>query len=280
MNGSSGALFRFSRNLPATVGAVVLAVIALIAVFAPAIYGTGPWDIVSRPFYWPFEKAGLPLGTDMLGRDILAGMFDGARASLLIGSLATAMAVLLGLVVGLLAGFYGRRVDNVLMRVTEIFQTIPSFVLVVILVAMLKPSVGTVIIALGAVTWPTIARIVRAETLSLREREFVQAGIAIGMSDTRLLFVHILPNALPPVIIAASLLMAQAILLEAGLSFLGLGDPNVMSWGTIMGNGREVLRQYWYISAMPGVAILVTVLALNLVGEGINDALNPKLRQL
>lgn len=277
MSGTSGSFHRFLHRGPAVAGSVVLVAIMAVAILAPGLYGTDPWDIVGRPFSWPFQQARFPLGTDMLGRDLLAGMFSGARASLVVGISTTALSVLLGLLVGLPAGFFGRGVDVVLMRGTEVFQTIPSFVLVVILVAVFTPSTSTIVLALSAVSWPSVARIARAEALSLRGREFVHASIAIGMSPRRLLLRHILPNALPPVVISGSVLLAQAILLEAGLSFLGLGDPNVMSWGTIMGNGREVLRSSWYISALPGLAILVTVLAINLVGEGINDALNPKL---
>ena len=164
------------------------------------------------------------------------------------------------------------------MRLTEIVQTIPPFVLTIILVAVFRPSLRTIVIAICVVSWPSVARLVRAEVLSLREREFVQAGVAMGMSDLRLILTQILPNALTPVIVAASLMMATSILLEAGLAFLGLGDPNVVSWGTIIGAGRESIRDAWYICALPGLAIFLAVLGLNLVGEGLNDAFNPRLR--
>jgi peptide/nickel transport system permease protein len=164
------------------------------------------------------------------------------------------------------------------MRLTELFQTIPAFLFAIVLVAIFQPSVATIVLAIGVVSWPPVARLTRGEFLSLRSREFVQACIAMGMGDLRIIVLHCLPNALAPIVVTGSLMVASAILTEAGLAFLGLGDPNVMSWGTIIGAGREVLRSAWYVCALPGVAILLTVLAINLVGEGVNDALNPRLK--
>jgi peptide/nickel transport system permease protein len=165
------------------------------------------------------------------------------------------------------------------MRITEIFQTIPNFLFALVLVAILGPSLSSVIIAISVVTWPAIARLVRAEFLSLREREFVLSCRAIGMSDLRIIVTQMLPNALPPIIVLASVNVAVAILVESALSFLGLGDPNVPSWGSIIGDGRAVIRTDWYISLLPGLAILLAVLSINLVGEGLNDALNPRLKE-
>ncbi len=199
--------------------------------------------------------------------------------SLLIGFVATLVAVLAGIAIGALAGYSGGWVDDVLMRLTEMFQTIPPFIFAIVLVAIFQPSVATIVLAIGAVSWPAVARLVRGEVMALRNREFVQACIAIGMNDARIIFRHILPNTLAPVIVTGSLMVATAILTEAGLAFLGLGDPNVMSWGTIIGAGRDVLRTAWYVTAIPGIAILLTVLGINLVGEGLNDALNPRLHQ-
>jgi peptide/nickel transport system permease protein len=179
---------------------------------------------------------------------------------------------------GGLAGYYGGWVDDVLMRVTEIFQTIPSFIFAILLVAILKPSIESVVIAIAVVSWPAVARLVRGEFMSLREREFVQACVCLGMSTGRILVLQILPNALSPIIVAGSLMVATAILIESALAFLGLGDPNVMSWGFLIGAGRTVLRSAWWVCTFPGIAILLTVLAINLVGEGLNDALNPRLR--
>ena len=202
----------------------------------------------------------------------------GSRVSLLIGLAATAAALGIGVTVGAVAGYFRGWPDDLLMRITELFQTIPTFLLAVVLVAIFKPSMLTIILVISAVTWPSVARLVRAEFLSLREREFVQSCVVIGMSETRIIFQQILPNCLAPIIVMSSILVASAILTESGLSFLGLGDPNLMSWGTMIGIGREAMRTAWYMSALPGVAIVITVLALNLVGEGLNDALNPRLK--
>jgi len=180
---------------------------------------------------------------------------------------------------GGLAGYYGGWIDDLLMRVTEMFQTIPSFVFAILLVAIMKPSIESIVIAIAVVSWPAVARLVRGEFLSLRHREFVQACHTVGMSDIRIMLGEILPNCLSPIIVTGSLMVATAILIESGLSFLGLGDPNIMSWGFLIGAGRTVLRSAWWVCTFPGVAILMTVLAINLVGEGLNDALNPRLRE-
>ena len=269
---------RFRRNRLAVVGLIVLIAITAVAIAAATVYPGDPWDMVAQPFLWPGDDAAYPLGTDMMGRDLATGLVHGAMVSLFIGLVATAMAVVIGVGVGSLAGYYGGRVNDALMRVTELFQTLPPFIFAIVVVAILQPSVRTVVLAIGLVSWPAVARLVRGEFIALREREFVLAGIALGMSDARIIVTQILPNALPAIIVTASLNVATAILLEAGLSFLGLGDPNVMSWGTIIGAGRDALRTAWYIAALPGVAILITVLSVNLVGDGLNDALNPRLR--
>ena len=270
---------QFRRNPGAVVGLLLVLLVIAMALTAPLIYPGDPGEMIAQPFLWPFEDAEFPLGSDALGRDLAAQIFHGARVSLLVGAAASSAAVSIGVLVGLAAGYYRGRVDDVLMRMTEVIQTIPPFVLAIIMVAIFRPSLRTIVIAICIVSWPSIARLVRAEALTLREREFVQAGMVMGMSDARLILTQILPNALTPVVIAASLMMATSILLEAGLSFLGLGDPNVVSWGMIIGAGRDSVRDAWYISAIPGCAIFLTVLGLNLVGEGLNDALNPRLRR-
>lgn len=270
---------RFRSNRGAVIGLGILIAVVLMAAVAPVIYPDDPSDMIAQPFLWPLEDSQFPFGTDLLGRDLGAEIFHGAHVSLLVGASATAAAVLFGILVGVLGGYYGGRIDDLLMRATEVVQTLPPFVLTIVMVAVFRPSLKTIVLAICAVSWPSIARLVRAEVLTLREREFVQAGIAMGMSDMRLILTQILPNALAPVIVTASLMMATSILIEAGLSFLGLGDPNVISWGAIIGAGRESIRDAWYISALPGFAIFVSVLGLNLVGEGLNDALNPRLRR-
>ncbi|HEY4134120.1 MAG TPA: ABC transporter permease [Alphaproteobacteria bacterium] len=269
---------RYRRKTSAVIGLILLVFVALVALAGPWFIPGDPLDMVTQPFLWPGTDIEFPLGSDVLGRDILTGIVHGSRVSLLIGFSATIAALGIGVTVGALAGYFRGWIDDVLMRVTEIFQTVPTFLLAVVLVAIFKPSLSTIVLAISAVTWPAIARLVRAEFLSLREREFVQSCVVIGMGETRIIFRQILPNCLPPIIVMSSVMVASAILTESGLSFLGLGDPNLMSWGTMIGIGREAMRTAWYMSALPGVAILITVLALNLVGEGLNDALNPRLK--
>lgn len=271
-------LRRFVRNKAAVAGVLILLVVVAMALGAPLLYPDSPWDMVVEPFLAPGADRAHPLGSDMMGRDLSAGIFHGARVSLVIGFVATLVALSVGITLGAVAGYYGGWVDNVLMRLTELFQTIPAFVFAIVLVSIFQPSVTSIVLAIGMVSWPPVARLTRGEFLTLRSREFVQACITVGMGDVRIIVLHILPNALAPIIVTGSLMVASAILTEAGLAFLGLGDPNVMSWGTIIGAGREVLRTAAYVTAIPGIAILLTVLALNLVGEGLNDALNPKLK--
>ena len=271
-------LRRFARNRPALVGVAVLAAVAALALLAPAFYPRSPFEMIGKPFQPPL--AGTLLGTDQLGRDVTAGVVHGARVTLLIGLVATFIAILLGVTLGGIAGYFGGWVDTLLMRLTEIFQTIPFFLFAILLVAVLTPSVGSVVFAIAVVSWPPMARLVRGEFLAMRNREFVLACVSVGMGHWRIILRHILPNSLSAIIVTGSLMVATAILIESGLSFLGLTDPNVMSWGFIIGSGRTVLRTAWWVIAMPGVAILLTVMAINLVGEGLNDALNPRLKHL
>ena len=269
---------RFSRNRGAVIGLVILGVVIACAIAAPVLFPQSPWSMVQRPFLPPFEMEGLPLGTDAVGRDVLSGLFHGARVSLLVGLVSTGVALVIGIPIGALAGYYGGLVDDALMRFTEFFQTIPSFALAIVLLAIFQPTLAYVILAIAIVSWPPVARLVRGEVMSLRNREFVEAATLSGQGDLRIIMRQVLPNALPPIIVLASLMVATAILLESALSFLGLGDPNVMSWGYMIGAARTVLRSAWWLSFIPGIAILLTVLALNLIGEGLNDALNPRLR--
>lgn len=277
MTGAADFWRRFSRNRAAVAGLVVLAAVVIAALAGPLLYPIDPFDMIGRPSVPP--SALYPLGTDVSGRDILAGLLHGGRVSLLIGIVASLMATLVGLIVGALAGYYGGVVDNLLMRCTDFFLTIPSFVLAVVLVAIFSPSIVSVTAAIAIVSWPSVARLARAEFIAQRDREYVQAARAIGMSGLEIILRQILPNALPPVIVVSSLMVATAILTESGLSFLGLSDPNVISWGYMIGVARTVLRVAWWMSAIPGVTILVTVLCINLVGEGLNDALNPRIQK-
>lgn len=269
---------RYAKNYGALIGLGILIVVAIVALAAPLLFPVSPWQSVGDPLLAPSEDPAFPLGTDMLGRDIAAGLAYGARVSLLIGLISTAVAVVIGVSIGALAGYYGGRIDDVLMRFTEFFQTIPAFAMAIVLVAIFNPSITSITLAIAIVSWPPVARLVRGEFLSLRSREFVQAAVVIGQSGPRIMFTQILPNVISPIIVTASLMVATAILTESSLSFLGLGDRNMMSWGFMIGAARTMLREAWWMSVFPGVAILLTVLAINLIGEGLNDAMNPHLR--
>ena len=268
---------KYRRNGAAVAGLAMLVVVLLAAIFGPLVYPTDPFDMVGRPSSPP--SARFMLGTDVSGRDMLAGLLHGARVSLLIGILASLGATLFGLIVGAIAGYYGRAVDTILMRCTDFFLTIPSFILAIVIIAIFRPSVATVTLAIAAVSWPQVARLARAEFIAHRDREYVLACRALGMSDFEIITRQILPNALPSLLVVSSLLVATSILTESGLSFLGLSDPNVISWGYMVGVGRTVLRVAWWMPAIPGIAILLTVLCINLVGEGLNEALNPRLQR-
>ena len=268
---------RFCRNRGAVIGLVLLLAVAIVALGAPWLAGNDPWAMLAQPFLAPGAASGLWLGTDALGRDVAAGLVHGARVSLLIGVVATAASLAVGVTVGALAGYHGGWVDAALMRFTELFQAVPGFALAVVVVAIFQPSVYSIVGAIAVISWPPVARLVRSEFLSLRQREFVQAALLAGQSSRKIIFTQILPNALSPIIVMGSLMIASAILLESGLSFLGLGDPNLMSWGYMVGAARTALRQAWWIAVFPGLAIALTVLALNLVGEGLNDGLNTRL---
>lgn len=272
-------MHRFAANKGALVGLVILCLVVLVALFCSLWYQDSPWAMVAEPLLPPLQNRDYFLGTDMLGRDIATGLAYGARVSLLVGVVSTLVAVVFGVLVGALAGFYGGRTDDVLMRFTEFFQTIPQLAMAVVLVAIFKPSIYSIVGAIAVVSWPPVARLVRSEFLSLKQREFVQAAIVIGQTPSRIIFTQILPNAMSPIIVTASLMIATAILTESSLSFLGLGDRNLMSWGFMIGAARTMLREAPLMSVMPGVAILLTVLAINLIGEGLNDAMNPQLRK-
>jgi peptide/nickel transport system permease protein len=266
----------FFRNRGAAVGLVILVLVGIMAATAPLVFPFSPWDMQGAPFAPPGEE-GFWLGSDSLGRDVAADIAYGAWVSLLVGAVSTAASLVLGVVLGALAGYAGGWVDDVIMRFTEFFQTVPSFILAVVLVAIFTPSVASIVVSIAIVSWPPVTRVVRAEFMTLRTREFVQAAEVLGRSRFSIVFREILPNALSPIIVLASLMVASAILLESALSFLGLGDPNLMSWGFMIGAGRSVIRLAWWMSVFPGLALFLTVLALNLVGEGLSDALNPRL---
>ncbi|GGJ18369.1 ABC transporter permease [Neoroseomonas lacus] len=258
------------------IGLLILMTVSGIALLAPWLFPGDPQDMVAAPTLWPGEDWAYPLGTDSLGRDVASGLAHGARVSLMVGLSATAIGLVIGTLVGASAGYFGGHVDNILSRLTEVFQTVPTFLLVIVIVAIVQPAASTIALAIGVASWPTVARLVRAQFRSLREADFVMAARSLSYSAPRIIVMEILPNALPPIIVTTSVMVANAILTEAGLSFLAMGDPNLVSWGSMIGDGRDLLRTDWFLTALPGAAIALTVLSLNLVGDGLNDILNPR----
>lgn len=269
---------RLRRNRMAMVGAAIVLVMAFLALLAPLLArDPGHIDIALRLQAPSFLY---PLGTDDLGRDVLARILYGARISLLVGFVAVGIATAIGVVLGALAGYYGRWIDTLIMRFVDIMLCFPSFFLILAVVAFLEPSIWNIMIIIGLTGWMGVARLVRAEFLSLRERDFVLAVRAAGARDSRIIFRHILPNALSPLLVSATLGVAGAILTESALSFLGIGvQPPTPSWGNMLIVGKQTLGSAWWLSAFPGLAILVTVLGYNLLGEGIRDALDPRLKE-
>ena len=268
----------FRRNIPAVIALAVLGLIVLTAIFGPWLYPTDPFEMVWKRFSPPGAD-GFLLGTDYLGRDLLAALIHGARVSILIGLSAALMSVVIGVTVGALAGFYRGWVEEVLMRITEFFQVLPTLLFSMVIVALFGASLTMITVAIGIVSWTAVARITRSEFMRIRQLEYVMASRASGATNLKLMFSVILPNALPPIIVQAALMVGSAILFEAGLSFLGLTDPNVVSWGQVIGSNRQYILDASFTVTIPGVAIFVTVLCISLIGDGLNDALNPRLRQ-
>jgi len=269
---------RIKNNRLAMAGACIVLLMFLLAVLAPALArDPGAIDIglqLQSPS-WSY-----PLGTDDLGRDVLARILYGARISLLVGFVAVGIATTIGIALGSLAGYYGGWVDSLIMRFVDIMLCFPSFFLILAVIAFLEPSIWNIMIIIGLTGWMGVARLIRAEFLSLRERDFVVAAKALGAKDARIIFRHILPNAISPVLVSATLGVAGAILTESALSFLGIGvQPPTPSWGNMLIAGKQTLGTAWWLSAFPGLAILITVLGYNLLGEGIRDALDPRLKE-
>jgi peptide/nickel transport system permease protein len=270
---------RFRKNPLSVVGLAVIVILASIALVAPLL---SPYDPRAIDVYNVLSPPTLshPLGTDELGRDVLSRMMWGSRVSLKVGLIAVGIALLIGTIFGALSGYYGGRIDALLMRFVDIMLAFPTFFLILAVIAIVEPSISTIMIVIGLTGWMDVSRLVRAEFLTLKEREFVSAARAIGAGDFRLIFRHIIPNALSPVFVAATFGIAGAILTESGLSFLGLGvQPPEPSWGNILTSGKDNITVAWWLSLFPGIAILVTVLSYNLVGEGLRDALDPRLWQ-
>jgi peptide/nickel transport system permease protein len=270
----------FRKDRLALAGLVATVVLYLVAMLAPLLAPYDPiaqQDIVRMGYLAPsFEH---PLGTDRFGRDVLSRILYGARISLAIGFVATAIAIVVGTLLGAIAGYLGGMIDSLIMRFTDVVLAFPRLVLLIMIVALFSPGITLIIIVLGLTQWPGTTRIVRAEVLSLREREFIQAARALGMGSSRIILRHLVPNVLAPVIVAATLGIGNTIVLEAGLSFLGLGvQPPTASWGNMVADGRQNLIGAWWVATFPGLAIVFTVLAFNLVGDGLRDALDPRMR--
>ncbi|MBM4340761.1 MAG: ABC transporter permease [Deltaproteobacteria bacterium] len=268
----------FKRNRLAVGGLLVILLIFFVAGSASLIapYDPGKTN-VSQKLKSPSSEHFL--GTDQLGRDVFSRMLYGSRISLSVGFVAVAISIIIGVFVGAIAGYYGKWIDAILMRFVDIMLCFPSFFLILTVVALLGPSMLNVMVVIGITSWMGTSRFVRAEFLSLRERDFVQAARALGMKDSRIIFRHILPNGLAPVFVTATLDVATAVLVEAGLSFLGFGvQPPAPSWGNILTEGRTYIFDAWWLTVFPGLAILITVLSFNLLGEGLRDALDPRLR--
>ena len=268
----------FFQNYAAVAGLILLVAIVLFVFVGPLFHTVDPFEMVWAPFTRPLQE-GFILGTDYLGRDILSAMMAGGQVSLAIGLAAASVSLFIGVLVGSFAGYYGGVIEELLMRFTEFFQVLPTLLFSMVIVALFGASLLTVTLAIGVVSWTAVARVTRSECLRIRELEYVAAARSGSAKDFYLIFKVILPNALPPIVVQANLMVGSAILFEAALSFLGLSDPNVMSWGQVIGSNRPYILDAGFAVAVPGFAIFLTVLAISLVGDGLNDALNPKLRQ-
>lgn len=271
---------QFRRNRLAMIGLAVMLLLYVVTLLTPLLAPYDPTaqgDIVMTRYLSPSLEH--PMGTDKFGRDIFSRVLYGARISLTIGFIAVGLGVLLGGAVGALAGYFGRWTDTTLMRFTDMMLSFPRLILLIVIIALFEPSIWLVVVVLGLTGWMGVARIVRGEVLSLREREFIQAAKVLGMSDTRIITRHIIPNTLAPVIVYATLGIGNTILVEAALSFLGLGvQPPTPSWGNMISDGRDALLTAWWITTFPGLAIVLTVTAFNLLGDGLRDALDPRMR--
>ncbi|MHA6687915.1 ABC transporter permease [Mesorhizobium sp. A556] len=263
---------RFFRKPEAVAGALILAALLAMALAAPLLFPGDPQAIAGPALLPPFQDWTMPFGTDRLGRNVLAELFHGARTSLVVGLAAAAASLIVGAIVGTLAGFAGGLIDEVLMRITDAFQTVPGFLLALAFVSVVGPSLTVVVVAITLSAWTGPARIARAEVLSIRERDYVARARVVGMHPLEIAFCEILPNALPPVLALSSIIVAGAILTEAALSFLGLGDPNRVTWGGMIAEGRTVLRSAPFLSIVPGIALVFTVLGVHLAGEGVVEA--------
>jgi peptide/nickel transport system permease protein len=272
-------LSRLLRSPEGVIGLAILCLLALAALFAGVIFPGDPLAIVGPALVQPFSGTSFPLGTDRLGRDVLAELVHGTRASLAVGIAAAIVALVIGSLVGTLAGFAGGLIDEALMRVVDAFQIVPAFLLALAFVSVVGASLPVVVLAIALGAWTGPARLARAEVLSIRERDYVAAARVIGMRPLEIALSEVLPNALPPVLALSSVIVASAVLIEAALSFLGLSDPNIVTWGSMIAEGRNVLRSAPFLSIVPGIALMVTVLGVYLLSEGLAEALAKRRAQ-
>jgi peptide/nickel transport system permease protein len=272
------SLRRLKKDKTAVSGLMMVILFFLVSFFAPLIAPYDPGEINVKEILMPPNTQHF-MGTDQLGRDILSRVIWGSRISLKVGFVAIGISTLIGTLLGAIAGYYRGWVDSIIMRLVDVMLCFPAFFLILAVIALLEPSIWNIMVVIGVTGWMGVARLVRAEFLSLREREFVLAAKAIGSSDVRVIFLHILPNALAPVLVSATLGVSGAILTESALSFLGIGvQPPIPSWGNILSAGKDNIEIAWWLSLYPGLAILATVLAYNLLGEGLRDVLDPRLK--
>jgi peptide/nickel transport system permease protein len=268
---------RFHRNSLVIFGISVVSILLFLTIFAPIVSPYDPREIHYDRIYEPPNSKNL-LGSDELGRDVLSRIIWGARSSLTVGIIAVSISTILGVIVGLISGYYGGRIDNLIMRITDMIMTIPSLFFAIVLVSVFKVRGLWVIIAvIGLLGWPSLARVVRSSVLSVKERAFIEASRSIGERDFNIIFKEILPNIITPITIIASMRMGQAILIESSLSFLGLSDPSTITWGRMLVSGQQVLNVAWWIATYPGLAIFITVLGFNLLGDGLRDALDVRV---
>ncbi len=273
-SGRARAWRRALQRRSGLLGAGIVLVFLAIAAVGPAISPYSPYAPIAQPFLQP--GGAHPFGTDNLGRDVLSRVIHGTRVSLLVGVAAVLTSTSIGTLLGALSGYHGGAIDSVLMRLTEFFQVLPRFFLALVIVAITGPGIGKIVFVIAILSWPPMARLVRGQFTSLTRLEFVEAARALGYPTGRIIFRQVLPNAIPPAVVLGSLDVAQAILLEAGLSFFGLGDPNLISWGTMLNIAQGFLQTAWWMGAFPGLAIFLVVLGFNLSGDFLNELLNPR----
>jgi len=266
-----------SSNKRLLAGASIVVSVIAVAAIAPAITWYPPLKTLVAPPFMPPNPVN-PFGTDDLGRDIYTNTIYGLRTSLLVGALSTAVATLIGILVGALAGYYGRLLGDVLMRITDMAFIVPSFLLALLIATILGPNIYNIMLAIGVTSWPGIARMTRAEFLRIREQAFIEVARSIGVGNRRIIFIHILPNSLPSIIPYIVLQMSNNILIEAGLGFLGVGDPNIPSLGQLLNIAQQYLTTSWWMAAFPGLALSVIIIGFNLLGDGLIDHINPRLR--